>query len=29
MKELLIGAGILALWIVLNIWVLPRLGIST
>lgn len=29
MKELLIGAGVLALWIILNAWVLPRLGVST
>jgi uncharacterized membrane protein len=29
MKELLIVAGLLLLWAVLNIWILPRLGVPT
>jgi hypothetical protein len=28
MKEVLIGAGILAFFVILSVWVLPRLGIS-
>jgi hypothetical protein len=28
-KELLIFVGLLALWYVLNAWVLPRAGVST
>jgi hypothetical protein len=27
--ELLIPIGILALWIILQVWVLPRLGVQT
>ncbi len=29
MKEILIGLGIIAAWIVLNVWVLPKLGFNT
>jgi hypothetical protein len=29
MKELFIGAAVLVLWIVLYVWVLPRLGVTT
>ena len=29
MKDLLIPLGALALWIVLNRWVLPRMGVTT
>ena len=29
MDDLLIPLGVLALWIVLNRWVLPRMGVTT
>lgn len=29
MKEWLLPLGILALWFVLNLWILPRLGAPT
>ena len=29
MKELLILLGVVAVWFILNRWVLPRLGIQT
>ncbi len=29
MKDLLIPLGIAVAWIVLNVWVLPRFGVST
>jgi uncharacterized membrane protein len=29
MKEMLIFAGVLVLWIFLNRWLLPRLGVPT
>ena len=29
MKDLLIPLGILAVWFVLNAWVLPRFGVNT
>jgi hypothetical protein len=29
MMEILVFVGILAVWLVLQIWVLPRLGIGT
>lgn len=29
MKEIAIVFAILVLWIVLNVWVLPRFGVST
>jgi hypothetical protein len=29
MAEMLLIAGLLAFWIVLNLWVLPRLGVPT
>lgn len=29
MQALLVAAAILAIWIVLNAWVLPKLGVNT
>jgi hypothetical protein len=29
MKEILIFAGFLALWLILNRWILPRLSVPT
>ncbi len=29
MKEILFVLGLLVAWIVLNVWVLPRFGVST
>jgi hypothetical protein len=29
MKEFLLFAGVIVLWLILNRWVLPRLGVPT
>jgi hypothetical protein len=29
MKDILIPAGLALVWIVLNVWLLPRFGVST